>query len=426
MNSFLLLAFIFLFGSHSAQASNPRHLGGDGEYCQSLLISQIQKMAAKRGSLSKVDRQDIGLPYANSQTKRIDISSESMRAELSSSTGFTHSAFMNNDVFLDSDLGPTVWRSPDLNEWFDLWPIVRNENLAAKELIKIASSEGYCTSGLLPALCKAARDSREARLAAMARTSAEFKNRHKGRNLNPEEAEEQFDAYERARLASIDAVHAERGLIQFPWGSDIRSWTLSDRSSLLPEQAREIFEILVREALIRHVLFHGLDGKVHSGNELPLDTRLAIASFPSIRGLMPFFLTHPLDLPEDFVVGGVFENLSLLHVNWKTSQPLKAPLLVGLGTRSSVMEITRASFSFDVDDENLTSDRFKKFKEEIEIRMNDLAREFTRQVGLKKDFSVETHFKTHDFLDVRIRGLSKLNQILFYYFVAERVPKFEE
>ncbi|MGZ3721277.1 MAG: hypothetical protein ACXVA9_00015 [Bdellovibrionales bacterium] len=375
--------------------------------CESLLISAIQKMMARKIFSLAVQTLDTGMPLNNPRILearplgRVHIQLQRLEIPLT--------PLPANTVFLQSDLGPSLWTEDQLTEWRNLSTYLVNEEVTLRELMKIADNANYCTAGILPTLCHSLRESRQARRRAL---------RKLVRELNSTDDAIFSDALLRLIRQNI-FEHMSRDLIRFPWGSDFRAHP----DKLTPDQADKIFRVMIREVLIRHLVFKGLDGGMHLGGELSLDARLALASVPAISQLIPLFLSYPLDLNGYFVVGDTDADLQILNIAWKNSLGWDAPLYVSVGFEPSVTKLVTAHFLTNTDEPTFTTETSLIFQAEVDRELTHLAAEFSKVMGLTGNLKIASRFDSFEFLDVNIKGLSSLQQILFYYYVAEKVPK---
>lgn len=228
------------------------------EGCETALVSRIRTLSPFIKPLDKASVLARALPSTN-----LDRPNRSVAKRL-------NDPFQGPVIpkrFLDSDLGPSFWSATELEEWLSLAPIMSDADLAVNELLKITEWADYCTPGLSQEICVALRHSRQVQ-AQLAREG---------------HATDHAEYLERK-----DRAHAERGVLQFPWGDDpVHLQTIA------PAHALMVMQILARETLLRHVR-----------PELSLEARLILASFPQIIELYPVFDVFPVEFPLGFPLGG--------------------------------------------------------------------------------------------------------------------------
>jgi hypothetical protein len=312
----------------------------------------------------------------------------------------------DGEILLHSDLGPSRWKGAELEDWFSLAPYMEDQNLAQAELHMVGKNSGYCPPGILPALCDALRESREARAEAFRRVPP----------TSPDQA------VVRDFLEMLFVVHEERGLLNFTWGTDLRYWPLD----LAPYQAQEIMQILARETLIRHLQIAGLDGTLRMGTELPLETRLILAMVPMIVPLAPFFHIFPLDLPDRFQIGNIMSmwDLQLLELPLGGDPELHSELQVSLDPSKSPMHALEVSILtrwIEGEEDEKYHDPREELRRETLKKLNEYAAEFRQTMDLRQNISVSANDWDMGTLNLQVKGLSRLHQILFYYYVGEKL-----
>jgi hypothetical protein len=165
-------------------------------------------------------------------------------------------------VFLQSDIGATVWTESELQDWFNLGArrLVSHGPTAVSALARMAlDPKAGCPPGILPQLCVAVQRSYHIRRETFPRDSIMW----------------MVNEYR----------HMEEDLLLFPWRGAVYP-SMSEASALA------VMRVLARETLLRHLV-----GVSHDA--LPLETRLVLADFPSLIPLYPVFRTYPLDVQKE-------------------------------------------------------------------------------------------------------------------------------
>jgi len=178
--------------------------------------------------------------------------------------------------------------------------------------------------------------------------------------------------------------------------------------------------------LIRHLQFTSLDGRTMTGAELPLESRLILATVPMIVPLSPFFHVHPLDLPGRYIVGsGVFmEDLTLVDIPLKDEPSLKGFIDVTLDIDKPPLRALDASIVttwIEGQGDEVNFELREKLSQILLAKINKYGEEFRREMGLKQSVSATLAEWDMGTQKITLKGLGRLHQVLFYYYLAEKL-----
>jgi len=361
------------------------------DFCSSNFVNaHIKKMIASKLPPLLATSEKVGLPHTD--------------GDVSAGQGTIH---------LQSDLGLSVWTGDELKGWQNLAPLM-DDPAGAKALLEvIGATPDYCPPGILPALCNALRESLAARREAMHLTLNQPRSPDDGIfGLGPT----------RDLIYYTEFVHHQRGALRFSWGTDVRYYPYD----IAPHNAIQTLRVLARETLIRHLQFTSLDGRTMTGAELPLESRLILATVPMIVPLSPFFHVHPLDLPGRYIVGsGVFmEDLTLVDIPLKDEPSLKGFIDVTLDIDKPPLRALDASIVttwIEGQGDEVNFELREKLSQILLAKINKYGEEFRREMGLKQSVSATLAEWDMGTQKITLKGLGRLHQVLFYYYLAEKL-----
>lgn len=363
--------------------------------CGDDLVSALRASVERRAQ-SALPNPDMGLPSANVHAHLVGVP----RAEdLGAIRDFN---FPRSAVLLESDLGPSLWSYEDLMAWYSLVPALDNPRVALAEINKIGRRPTHCLPGLLPSLCEELRRSREARAAA--------------RRDHPVPARASFEVRARAlesQLLAVSENHARQDLLRFPWEQN--STVRPGEMSLL--SAQRVLRALARATLVSHLLVRDSDDRVSLGSSLPMRDRMIFASFPFLCPLLPFAARFPFLPDESFIIGDATDWLSLLSLRMRALNGLEGRLKVSLRHATSAHKGVHGHIEFRA--EHLLSAAFREAQTDFERRLQGWADEFRADMQFSRPIRVQIEPSMLE-LEIRLLGLTKLEEILFYYYVIHR------
>ncbi|MGE3683477.1 MAG: hypothetical protein AB7G93_17275 [Bdellovibrionales bacterium] len=309
------------------------------------------------------------------------------------------------DVLLMSDLGPALWTQQDLRDWLslDASGALSDRDEAFRQIDRIRVEPTYCPRGIAPYLCRALRDSLNAR-------------RLTQRRLGGASPPDFFQGLAR--------IHNENQLLRFPWGTDIRY-----PGQIAPHNAQDLFQILARESLLRRIMFIDLDHNVGVvGCDIDLESRLLVAAHPSLMPLLPFLARFPLEMDDEYTIGGTIESLPLGHREYEF-MGRELVLVASLSTLSD-HQPSAASATFLISEEFLDEaeeDDIDRLKDIAERWVNSRLRDFRSKTGVAAT-SAKVAWDTHKFLNIEVRAPTESLRTLFIYFLVHEPspPEFHE
>lgn len=297
-------------------------------------------------------------------------------------------------LFVQSDMGLSAWDPNDLAEWLSLGSIQDNPQKAMREVELISTHAGYCTPGLLPLLCEQMRKSRALHRKAFLSSGLEA---HQFKRIGIE------------RLNDIVIEeHIRNDVIKFPFATDVE--TLPDGiAEVFP---RHIMRLLARETLIRHLVYVSLEGELKRAGDLPLESRLFIASVPLARHLMPLLERH--SLPVSLLPETAFGNFLVQWYQkiWHLARGLRVVLDVSF---SPFEAASTGPILYHAEADA------KEIKRRSEEELARWMRQFQELMKLNSKVVVSTETLDSRSLTIRLTGLDRLEEILFLYFISEQI-----
>jgi hypothetical protein len=283
---------------------------------------------------------------------------------------------IGNQVLMPSDFGPTLWERKELESWLSLADnnLLMYEEKAGQEIAKILKNKGYCTPGISTYLCEELRFSYSG-----------------GGRLNSEEQKQPMN---------------------FGWQA---SATIG--ATMSPAVALSTLRIFAREALLRRVIYRNVWGKMERGAQLPVETKLNIATFPILLHALPALHEIPFMIEPDHRVG-VVEPIALFSFRY-----LKSDVLVLITPEPYTNPHGVLKALLVTDDVELDRLEMMNAKEEFLdnfqhwLNLNAAAMQILMD---KPSIKVSLHRETAGEVDIQIRGIDTASQLLFYHYLQTR------
>lgn len=286
-------------------------------------------------------------------------------------------------------------------ERYALAPLLQNRDTAAAEKNKIYLHRGYCPAGLLPSLCEDLRHSREARASA--------------RRAHPIPTDASFETRARALerlLQAVDENHRRHDLLRFPWEQNL---TVAP-GTMNPHHALRVLRTLARERPVSHLLVRDTDGRLTLGSTLPCEIVWFLPLIPFFALCFRSPRAFPFVPEEGFIIGDTMDWLSLVSLPLRALSRLQARLKVSLRHATSPFKGVHTHVQFR--DDHLLPQPFADAQAEFERKLQAWADEFPSKLELPARIHVKTEATMLGELEIGLRGLSKLDEMLFFYDVA--------
>lgn len=371
--------------------------------CESMLVS-LKLMHTQKPQMRSLD-ESAGTPQNNREAALAALRNPSK--------------WVNGKVQFKSDLGPSEWTPEELRDYLALDESLIDPETATKRVLEISADPAQVWPGISPILSQALHDSHElwkAALKAIIAEQHEIAKKERERDPNGFGLVN-WPLWVRGRAYQL---HRAKDKISFAWGRDEAQLT----EGLGVAQGYEILRMLARENLIRHLVYPGLDGQRHTGMDVVLDTRLLIAERPLLVPLMPLLEIYPPKLEFTYVYGMATEEvveyhpLNLVTASWPVEYNKHVAFFAALEPGEGALRSINAgvfNFDFGVEDDPT---REAEIENEILGRLNALGEEFRAYLKIEKPFTISGKWTDFGF-EVQIKGLSRMNQLLFYYYVGE-------
>ena len=406
------IVFCILFLSQNLMATE---VSLPVRYCSDLLATNralADRIFAEAPTLTK----DFGLPKNHSDKpiiRRGDPILNAIESRTGTSIPTLPSIRPPFEVFMESDVGLTVWNWTDQVHWSQLQKILKSENQAHTELLRILNTPGYCTPGILAELCHHLRESYKIARQVM----DDIPDRPKP----SDEDEEARQAIETLRLRN--SLHKKRtfdkGLFNFSWiGLDEQRDV-----PVLPQKAFRLLEIFVREALLRHTLYLAVDGTFRAVvDSLNLQTRLLVAEYMDLVPMIPVYAVAPPKIDSRNLIGdqGFF---SIAHRELiLKGNPVQLSIVVDTFSEDALESREFAegqiSIEFYPNLEPTTAQTIRSFKLIATNWIQQIAQEYRSLRHLKeREFQIDLRWIENSFVAVP-RAKDRKHFLLFAHFVA--------
>lgn len=323
---------------------------------------------------------DFGLPETNLTAKLVRLHGDRVR--------------------LISDLGASEWWPKELIAWRKLDQYIEHPKRAKREIDRIVSESNHCTPGLTPAFCAAVRTSHAIHL---------------------ELVQDMFGAPAGEFTLDLDVVpsfirrlrqrHEERAAVRFAFGTSVEYLM----SEMEPDAAVDTFRLAAREALVQRLT-------IDSVTELPFASRMLIAAAPMLAPMAPLLARRSHEGPPSFSFGDFRHGSesNILAFDWPAARTLNPKLYVSFDVEQppahaiSVYVRTTPEHALDA-----KADR-RVLARHVRETLADLAHEFREKMDLRQKIHVETDWHEEK-LVVRLKGIGRLQQIIFYDYAAEKL-----
>lgn len=376
--------------------------------CETLLVS-LSRMHAEKPRLLSL-HENAGLPENNREVAMAALTDSSK--------------WLNGKVQFESDLGLSEWTPEELQDYLAMEDSLKSPESARQRVLEISANPEKAWPGVSAVLRRAIHDSHEHWKAALKEIQLE---KDKIIKATEERARAEggipfvnWQLYVQGRAYQF---HRAKDALSLAWGRGEAQLT----EGLGAAEGYEIMRMVARENLIRHLIYQGLDGNRHTGMDVVLETRLLVAERPLLVPLLPLLENYPPTLEFSYVYGlgsyrefGLdYHPLDLVTASWPVKYGKHTAFFVSLEPGARALESINVgvfNIEFPYDDDGHTAET--EMEKEILTRLNSLAEEFQTFLKISKPISVSGEWDDQG-LAIRVTGLSRMNQFLFFYYVGE-------